>query len=523
MVGPILLTWRDVCLEDLAALVPEPLMTRGHDCFARGQVVARLAVEDRLAATVLGSAGWYTAQATLAAGRIKTACTCPYQGSPCKHATALVLAWLAEPASFLDLTRVAPLATASPADLRRICLELCLAAPQAAVTLLGGDPGPAAGTKAAVALASNLLAWPKVAGVPEALAERLDWISQQLFTAMASGDAEAIRAGIELAEKLLAVWVETPRVQRLTDLTANYLLGLSRSWPSGTVAIPRDDRSRLAGLLRPETRTYAGEISLLIMAADLDAVELAIADGVGLEVLGLLRSGPLPIMVQSASFESLLLLLDTYDRWGRQRDAIVLARACLRRTDEAERYVLHRRLAQYHQGLGERRQALAYMTASFRARPDVGGWEMLRKTAMAAEEWPRIKREVWPVAAGGAVELRARAALDEGDPELTRAVADALRDTDRLAVSIWTALAAFDPEQSLDLLVRGARVALGLGGHAGRRRAAGFIQAAARVCRGNHWEARWEEIRSGLRAEFGPALNWPELGSLLRSADGGSG
>ena len=229
----------------------------------------------------------------------------------------------------------------------------------------------------------------------------------------------------------------------------------------------------------------------------------------------LLRRGPAGGLAKSASFEVILLLLDAYVRWDRVRDAILLAQSAMRREDEAERYVLRNRLARYHEQTGGRRQALAYLTANFRARPDAAGWDVLRQAAQAVGEWERVKAETWPVVTRADLDLQIRAALDEKDPDLLDLLAKTLGDDDERAIPVRAGVAVFDPERGLGLLLQGARTALGEGGRLARRRAAGFLRAAGRLCRNQEWTDRWAEIRAQLRAEFPPALNWPELGSLL--------
>ncbi|MGE5549244.1 MAG: SWIM zinc finger family protein [Bacteroidota bacterium] len=509
--------WRDVCLEDLAVLVDEHLMARGREYLARGHVGACLAADDRLAGAVLGSSGWYVTLVSLRAGEIEAACSCPYQGRFCKHAVALVLAWLADPGSFLDLCHASLLMTADADVLRRICMELCLAAPRAAAALLA-KPAETPHA-AAAALARNLLAWPKATHDPAGLAERLDWVSSRLLAGVIDGDVEAARAAVELLEKLLAAWSEAPAKPGFTALVSGYIKRLAETWPRARRPI---EPERLAGLCRPERTVFAPELGIFLRAAGGSELTALIGEPVSREIFALLgRADAQP--VKTASFESLLLLLDAYERWDQIREAAALAQAGLRRPDRAERYVLRGRLAQYHERLGERRQALAYLIANFRERPDVAGWETLRRTAMAADEWPRVKLEIWPVVVNADLEIQTRAALDEADPELLMNLAGTADETDRHALAIWTALGELAPEKSLDYLVQGARSALSDGGRAARARARDFLRAAGRLCRTQGWHRRWETIRAALRSDFPPALNWPELGAILSGIDDGDG
>ncbi|MGE5529825.1 MAG: SWIM zinc finger family protein [Patescibacteria group bacterium] len=507
--------WRDVALEDLEAVVPRAVLERGREYLSHGRVAARLVAGDRLAGSVMGSAGWYTAEITLAGGELVSACTCPYDGPFCKHAVALLLAWLNDPAGFADLESLLAAWEASPGALRRLSRELCLAAPARALQLLapGGD---GAGVEAAASLASNVLAW-KEASLRDldALGERLDWLAQQLGLAVARGDADAAAAWADLAGRLLDLWREAPAGERLTGLVRRHLLAAADAFAGRGGQSSPALVERLAGLIGPETRPFLVEIVRWLIAAGAEAGDLAAAGGEAREVMNLLRRGPSVELVKTADFSALLLLLDALERWRRPGEAAALARACLRRPEEAERYVFRQRLARYHLDAGERRQGLAYLCANFRARPDQAGWEALRRVAREAAEWPRVKREIWPVVLAGGRDLRARAALDERDPELLSTLAAELGHADRWAVTVRAALAAYDPESGLGLLLAGARDALSDGGYAARKRAASYLRALARACRGLGRAGRWEEIRAGLREEFPPALNWPELGALL--------
>ena len=231
---PELQAWRDVCYEDLAVLVTEPIVSRGRDYLRQGQVGARLVAEERLAGSVMGSNGWYVTTATLVGGEIKSTCTCPYQGTPCKHAVALILCWLADPLSFLDLEAEPRLYSADPGELRRLNRELCLAAPQAAVSLLTGrDPDDSTAVTYA-AMARNLLAWPQAAvRNPEALAERLAWVGGKVAGAVTAGDQGAIDAALDLVEKLFAVWRDAPTTPRLAEVIGEYVRRLAEAWPAG--------------------------------------------------------------------------------------------------------------------------------------------------------------------------------------------------------------------------------------------------------------------------------------------------
>ena len=512
--------WRDVCLEDLAALVPERIMERGRACYSRSQVVACLVAHDSLAGSVLGSAGWYTTTAVLADGRIKTTCTCPYQGAPCKHAVALIVSWLDSPGSFLDLPRALSAMEAGPEGLRRLCLELCLAAPQRAIQLLAGEQAFSGTGEAAAALAHSLLSWPR-GSRPDvsALTERLSWVGERLAAALTHSDQEAAGAAVDLAERLLSVWASIPTTdRRLATAVGSYLRSLADAWPKDLRGQEIDES--LHRLWTPEAKVFTAELSLLMLAAG-SALPDEPPREHGREVMRLLECGPQPELVKAVSFESLLLLLDAYERWDRPGEAIALAKAGLRRPVEGERYALRRRLAGYHQERGERRQALPHLAANFRARPDVEGWELLYRTGVAAGEWARVRKEVWPVVLAGGRELRAAAALAEKDRALLAELAGELGPADRQAIPVWMALAEIDPERGLAFLLAGTRAYLSQGGHMARRQAANFLRVLGRVCRDQDWLERWSRIRAELREEFPLALGWPELGSLLRPPEEG--
>ncbi|MGQ9778929.1 MAG: SWIM zinc finger family protein [Bacillota bacterium] len=510
--------WEEFSCTDLAASVPESLLERGREYLRRGLVTARLYGGEILAASVLGSAGWYTVRAELRHGQIAADCTCPYQGDLCKHAVALLLAWLTERETFLDLDRT-PLFTEGDVErLRRLCRALALAAPQEAMALLTGGAAAEEKKGTAAALAGSFRLGPYALRDPAALAERLAWVGERLSSAVAAGDPEAAVAACELAERLLAAWAEASFPERLLPPLADYLQHLAAvKPPAGPEGLTL--RSRLLGLFRRETLPFFGELGLLFLSWCGGPPRPEELTGTAAEVVALL-AGPGPETAKSVGFESLLLVLEAYRRWGRPEAAVALAKAGLRRPEEAERYVLRERLAAYHLEKGERRQALAYLLANFRLRPAEEGWKALRRMAMAAGEWPRIKGEVWPLVVRGDLALRIAAALDEKDPELLRRVGEELGADDPRAVAVWTALAALAPEEALDRLLAAARWHLAHGGYRSRRSAAAFLRAAEKVCRAAGWEERWEAIRTSLREEFGPLVRWPELGALLAGRGG---
>lgn len=512
---PVRRTWDDTCLEDLAVLVSEEVLERGRACLLHGRVEARLAAGNRLAGAVLGTNGWYTATAALEEHGIVTTCTCPYQGPVCKHAVALVLSRLAEPGAFLDLQGPAGPAALDPEELRRLCLELCLAAPREAIRLLQGREA-GANAEAAAHAAAGLLVHPHAFRDPESLAERLAWVGGKLLPAVSAGDAGALRAALELAERLLAAWEEGAADAPLADPIGRYLRDLAAAWPAEG---PEEARARLRQLCRPTAVAFGGELGRLLRAAGERTAPAGMPPVVE-EIFRLLSGGPSSPVVKTVSMESLLLLLDAYERWGSTDEAAALARAALRRPDETERYVFRRRLAGYHAARGERRQALAYLTANFLCRPDVPGWVELRRAALAAGEWERVWREIRPAVLAAPVGLRVQAALDEGDRELLLILAPDLAPDEPRAVAVWSAAAEIDPELGFALLAEEAWRALADGGRAARRRAADCLRALARVCRARGWEERWEQVRVRLGREFPNARGWPELGALLGRGEG---
>jgi len=86
---------------------------------------------------------------------------------------------------------------------------------------------------------------------------------------------------------------------------------------------------------------------------------------------------------------------------------------------------------------------------------------------------------------------------------------------DHHALAVWTALAASAPEEALARLLTAVRFHLAGGGYRGRRAAADFLRAAAKIAYATGGEEHWGKIRAALREEFGPLLRGPELGALL--------
>ena len=502
------LDWCDICYEDLAVLVTEKMMSRGREYLDRGQVAGRLLAGETLAASVLGSLGWYTVNASLASGRIETACTCPYQGGYCKHAAALILAWLTEPQSFFEPTASDIWREAGEEDLRRLCLELSLASPRTAVSLLTGR-SPETGTLQAYAgLARNLSVLGRFSTDDLCeLRERLAWAGPELFQALSHGDEAAAQACLQLAEKLLAAWAEAPANAVLTGLLEEYLQDLMRAWPAET-RFPATD---VTALCRPEYRLFAAEISSLALrsgrAAEVDAGPYKL-------VLAILESAPGFAPAAAADFDVILLLLDAYARWNRLTEAVALARAALKRGDDSERYVLRERLAGYHSRRTEPRQALAYMTVNFKQRPDKAGWVVLRRASCQAGEWQRIKKDIWPSVCKGTRDLCLQAAMDERDRDLLRElIADPGMEAKRTA--ILDILAEYEPEWCWPQLREGAAKDLRDGTRSGRKSAAANLCALARIARRQGWPERWEALRLEFRRDYAWALNWPELGCIL--------
>lgn len=137
----------------LARLVPEPVRIRALDLFLLGRVESRLVSGTRLLGEVRGTRGVYRTVVHVlrgpggpdAAGQ----CECPRRarGGLCKHAVALLYAWIHEPATFASLDeRLDRLAERPRAQLLEVIRRLVEEEPALLAELdatISADSGPA--------------------------------------------------------------------------------------------------------------------------------------------------------------------------------------------------------------------------------------------------------------------------------------------------------------------------------------------------------------------------------------------
>lgn len=110
---------------DIRARSAEASFKRGQNYYTNGAIKRRIRHETSLETEVIGTQ-IYQVTVWVAADRVKTTCTCPYdQGGDCKHIVATLLAWLHEPDSFqppVDLNAV--LNRRSKAELVSLLLDI---------------------------------------------------------------------------------------------------------------------------------------------------------------------------------------------------------------------------------------------------------------------------------------------------------------------------------------------------------------------------------------------------------------
>lgn len=115
----------DLTCEDVQRLAPQPIVARGWTYFVEERVHSRIAMRDRIAASVVGHERDYRTGAAEQSAGFSFRCDCPFEGPVCKHAIALLFDWVQRRNEYYDGEGLADeLARLSEYDRDRLLREL---------------------------------------------------------------------------------------------------------------------------------------------------------------------------------------------------------------------------------------------------------------------------------------------------------------------------------------------------------------------------------------------------------------
>ncbi|HEY8394482.1 MAG TPA: hypothetical protein VIK92_06780 [Thermaerobacter sp.] len=379
----------------LERIAPEPVRVRALDLFLLGRVRNRLVSGNRLMAEVTGTRDTYlTAVHVLASPDGPDAaarCECPRrpQSGLCKHAVAVLYAWIHEPGSFASLDRRLDRLEALPrADLlaliRRLVelepsflAEIDAALPAGAAT--GGEPAKEG----------------EPAGGGAALQRWLRRLEEE-----PDPDPAALE---QLRRELDALPSATPLPVAMDALLVG---ALWRQAGRASLAATRGEERTLSFL----TEGWRRLLPLVLAAADPRHALPAIAATAGM-------LGPAALRDAAAA------LLEA----GRPGPALALARRALAAESSPGGVVTARHLiARALLALGRPGEAIPYLAANLAQQPDAAALRLLEGAATAAGRWPEIESALqeW-LAAPGYEQLRVEHLLRRRRlADLARALSD---------------------------------------------------------------------------------------------------
>jgi len=90
--------------KDMEELFDPVIRQRGYEYFERGNVINLVSFENKIMATVAGTANYITS-IEIKDNELHISCTCPYEGN-CKHAAALMYAWMKRRKDFIDMEEI---------------------------------------------------------------------------------------------------------------------------------------------------------------------------------------------------------------------------------------------------------------------------------------------------------------------------------------------------------------------------------------------------------------------------------
>ncbi|HEY8551892.1 MAG TPA: hypothetical protein VIL40_00365 [Thermaerobacter sp.] len=405
----------------LQRLVPEPVRVRALDLFLLGRVESRLVSGTRLLGEVRGSRGVYRTVVHIlrgpegpdAAGQ----CECPRRARAglCKHAVALLYAWIHEPATFASLDdRLRRLEERPRGQLLELIRRLVEEEPALLSTLdaAGAAPSPGAqdgaggpgegdrGHGEAPSLARWVVQLERQPDPePEELQRWLETLAPRGAAARPAGEGRADPPPAGSAGRPAEGRAEAPpgpsggvpgasdRAEAAGLRSALALLLQGALWRQAGLAVAARARGEEAAARWLEERWQALVRSLVHLAAAPGAPATARVARNGLASVALTAE----ILGVPALLAASRVLLEG----GREGMALGLARRALERAcTPAEVADARTRLAHIWLARGQPERALPYLAANFAAQPDAERLAAVEAAARAAGRWDQLAPEI---------------------------------------------------------------------------------------------------------------------------------
>lgn len=461
--------WEKFSRIDLEVQVSPEILSRGLSYYHDGHLLQAVRVGMTRAGVLAGTAGNYRVRLWFEDGVLQTFCTCPFQGF-CKHMAAVAVAWLTDPALFIDLQPELDRMTADPSLLRETVVRLCHQEPFVFRELLVTAPAPLEfhSARGILNLIRNIFANPRESlGQSSEIWEKIKRLQELLRMELRRGSAEALLPLVELMKGLAAVYLDYP-TERLTD-SFNELIAVLRELPPGLPEAVLEPVLETLFLIYFEPKLWEWKQSCGMGVKELaerlphtasnflgmkllpekQLPELPTLELVSLyELLLVLKPGTAAIGADLAAVEQALKergegLLWLVDRWLDDVPdfSFRLANDGLRRLEPGFKFQLWDRLVKLHCRRGELKQAAALSFALFRKEPSFEEYlrlkEILRDRPAALQEYclkaTRFLKSRWNPENGAPslpiYRLLIKIAVLDGDSEAVREYCAASRQT----------------------------------------------------------------------------------------------
>lgn len=512
-------------MEDLQAVAFPEVLARGVTYWENGHVRGGFVAGDTISADVMGTMGDYRVRITWDDGRLKGQCDCPYKGSFCKHAAAVVWGWLNEPERFLTADRlIEQIDRLSRAEIRRVFLQLAAQDPQRVLAVLAIQPVAPEQQGVVERLTENmargemgspewLTAWRRIL---ELLAEAPYDKHQTLWEQLIGYGVDYLQKGDGIPE---AFWDYFQQALRVWGRNADLMGDVLPKWWNGFLTLYRqsdDERRRwlAVSLIDALHENNCAEL-LKILAETVDGDWSLIGIKVG---LALRTKADLRPMLNAALHEldHTLALLDACTDWQAWEWLKRLAQNGLRWFSSDNRLLFRERLALAHVKLGEPRQAFVLLLANFRERPGWGEYLELMKVAEAARELERGRKEARSILhKSQRWEILARLLLHEKDGQALAAIAPLLEPVSPCLLEAARYLREDYPGCARELYQSKIRYLIGQGTRRAVREAIPYLAELKRLDREEGWSDLWEAFRRALVDEITDPIALRMTGSLL--------
>lgn len=520
------MSWENVSITDLEALVSPEIFSRGREYQKSGHVLRACRFDRIIAGEIAGTGGYYRVRLTIDETGINGACSCPYPGF-CKHMVALVLAWMEKSFDFIDLKSDFNELTAEPERQLDLLIKLIQLDPLNFLDVLSTNSPERLflNSRGVLNLIRNtfqrqFLTYDKI----EALWEKVAGIKNLVAQAIANREKEAPELLIELL-KGVAFSYRDYQSLLLKNYFSELILSSEELMPGlagkelrlfiETLWEIYLDNSlwELAEVVRPAMVKFYPKFSEWCLT-QLEAVDWDSLDQMKLItfyefLIQVSESSPVTveylkkvIAVLNQTTEGKLWLIDRTME-GDPDQAFALARDGIKNSNQGEKQFFRERLIGIHLRRGENKQAAALSFIQFQENPNLDEYLRLKRILDGRREWQDYLAKIEKATSGSGYEaVGARIAFDQEEWAKLEAKIERINPDQPILKEVAELIIKNNKKAPPEIFETLATRLL-LGGRDNWELTLGLLVGYKKFCLKYNKTEEWDRFRLGLTAQYG--------------------